>query len=66
FSIGFGVFGIVNMQIARYQRDKTKELSIKGNMRDAKEYLDKEEYEVALQNTCIYVIQFSKAIPPKG
>ncbi len=49
FSIGFGIFGFVNMKIARTEQARTKQLSIKGNMRDAKEYVDKEEYEVALQ-----------------
>ncbi len=49
FSIGFGIFGIVNMKIARQEQARTKKLSINGNMRDAKEYVDKEEYEVALQ-----------------
>ncbi len=49
FSIGFGIFGIVNMKIARSEQARTKKLSIKGNMQNAKEYIDKEEYEIALQ-----------------
>ena len=46
-SIAFGVFGIVNMQIAQQEQARTKQLTITGNLRDANAYVEQEEYEVA-------------------
>ena len=48
-SIIFGIFGFVNMKKAQKNEKKTKELVITGYLRDAQAYVDKEEYEVALQ-----------------
>ena len=48
-SIAFGIFGFVYMRIAQNERDKTKNLTIMGNMRDAQAYMDKEEFEDAIE-----------------
>ena len=48
-AIAFGIFGFVNMRKAQESEQKTKDLTTKGYLRDARAYIDKEEYNNAMQ-----------------
>ena len=48
-SLAFGIWGYSNLQMVKEERDLTEKLTVTGNLRDAQNYVNDEEYQIALQ-----------------